>query len=196
MPFFAVNNENSRPVKPCKGITGECAAYIVLTIVLLNMLEVGWVVDDMEAEERNCHFVGRSVSLIKRVPGLATGSAVGSEFLNTAFKGLALWTCDPFRVGRGGRPDAPVAASPAEPCSDDEYSMLLHFAFENCTGGLHVTASRRTSVAYSTTAIIGICLRISGCWSRAPMLLGLSQSMLTVVDEDDRMVHLRKYELS
>ena len=196
MPLFAVNNENSRPVKPCKGVAGECAAYIVLTVVLLNVLEVAWVVYDMETKKGNGHLVGWSVSLIKRVPGLTTGSAVGLEFLGIASKGLALWAGDPFRVGRGRRPKAPVAVNPTDPCNNDEHSMLLHFAFENCIRCLHVSVRKRSSAAYSTTTTTGTFLRTRECWSRASMLLGLSRSMLMVVDEANRIVQLRKYESS
>jgi hypothetical protein len=101
LPFFAIRNENPGSMKRSKDVAGECAAYVVLAVVLLNVLEIGGVVDDMQTEERNCHLEGWSVSLVEGIPGLAAGSAVGLELLNIAFEGLPLWTGDPFQIARG-----------------------------------------------------------------------------------------------
>lgn len=101
LPFFTVSNKNAGSVKSSKDVAGECAAYVVLAVVLLNVLEVGGMIDDMQTEERNCHLVGRPISLVEGIPGLAASSAVGLELLSIAFEGLPLWTGDPFHVGRG-----------------------------------------------------------------------------------------------
>lgn len=81
LPFFAVDNKNARSMKRSKDVTGECTTYIVLAIVLLNVLEVGGVIDDMQTEKRDSHLVGWSVSLIEGIPGLAASFAVGLELL-------------------------------------------------------------------------------------------------------------------
>lgn len=133
LPLLAVRNENAGAVKRSKNVAGECAAYVVLAVVLLNVLEVGGMINNMQAEERNGHLVGRSVLLVEGIPGLAAGSAVGLELLNTASEWFSLRTRYPFPVCRGRGPEAPVAISPADPWNDSQHPMALHFAPESCT---------------------------------------------------------------
>lgn len=86
LPFFAVRNENAGPVKRSQGVLGEIAPSVILTILLLDILEVGGMVDNVQAEERNGHLVSRSISLVQGVPCLATSSTVGPKLLYIAFQ--------------------------------------------------------------------------------------------------------------
>lgn len=101
LPFLTVRNENAGPMEGPKDVAGECAAYIVLAITFLDVLEVSGMIDDMQAEERNGHLVGRSVLLVERIPGRAAGRPVGFEVPNTAYERFTVWTGYPLPVCRG-----------------------------------------------------------------------------------------------
>lgn len=78
-----------------ENVPRECTPDVVFAVVFLDVLEVGWVVDNVQSEERDCELVGGSVPLIQRVPGFAAGGAVCLEFLYVAFEGFALGAWDP-----------------------------------------------------------------------------------------------------
>lgn len=86
LPLRPVRDEDAAPVQLLKGIPREGAPDIVLAVVALDVLEVGRMVDDVEAEEGDRQLVGWAVALVEGVPGRAAGGAVGLELLNVALK--------------------------------------------------------------------------------------------------------------
>lgn len=94
---------------PCEG-----AADVVLAVCLLDVLEVPWVVDDVEAGVRHGDLVGWAVALVQREPGLAACGAFRLEVLGVALEGLTLGLWYPVAVGGRRGQDASVAVGPAE----------------------------------------------------------------------------------
>ena len=140
LPFLPIRYEDSSSMKGAKNVTCECSAYVIFVIVLLNMLEVLRVVNDMQTEERDCHFISRPVALVERIPGIAAGSPISLQLFNVAFECFSFWSRDPCRVGRTRCPESSVPISPTEPCS--EKSSILHLA-AYCSAGNDLTCYRQ-----------------------------------------------------
>lgn len=114
LPILAISNEDPAPMKPVENIPGKLPPDVVLAVVLLDMFEVGWVIDNMETEERNCYLISRSISFIKRIPRFTTGFAMGLKFFGISSQWSTLWTGNPFRVFGGRRSKASVAVNPQD----------------------------------------------------------------------------------
>lgn len=84
-----------------KNSADEVAAYVVLAVLFLNVLEISRVIDHIHPEERNRHLIGRSMSLVERALDCTASSTVGLELLRIAFESLSFRSGDPFRVRRG-----------------------------------------------------------------------------------------------
>ncbi len=77
LPFLAVHDEDAGSVERSKDIAGKRTPYVVFTVFLLDMLKVSGMIDDMQPEEGDGHFVSRTIALVKRVPRNAASSTVG-----------------------------------------------------------------------------------------------------------------------
>lgn len=110
-----VRNEDAGSVQGLEGVACKGTTDIILAIVLLDMLKIGWMIDDVHAEERDRHLIGRTISLVQGVPGLAARSTSCLKLLNVSFEGFALRARDPFGVLGRRRPEAPISIRPANP---------------------------------------------------------------------------------
>lgn len=110
-------------MKLFEGVACESTADVVLTVVLLNVLKVRRMVNDVESEEGHGQLVSRTVSLIKRIPCMTAGCAVGLKLLDVSSERLSLGSSDPALVLGAWRPEAAVTIRPG-----DDYSFFSRYS--------------------------------------------------------------------
>lgn len=96
VPFLPINDENAGTMQWSKYIPDELSPYIILAIMFLDVLKVGWMIDDVQPKEGEGHLICRSVSLVQRIPSFTASATIRLELLRIACEGFSQWSRNPF----------------------------------------------------------------------------------------------------
>lgn len=98
LPFLPVRHEDTGPVELSEDKSSESAPDVVLVVRLLDVLEIGRMIDDVHPVEGDRQFVGRAVTLIERVPQLGAAFAFRVEVSRVTAEESTARPTDPWSV--------------------------------------------------------------------------------------------------